>query len=214
MREPFLINPPKFYAGKRKSHKKVVRRRTQRKSNPVGETLITVGGNPMKYFHRRSNPGIVSSGLKGAMDVKGWGPLAVTGGLSAVAAGIAPGAIAKFTGISNPWLLLGLRIGVAFGGGMLVGKYVSSEHGKVWTVVGTSLVAYDLLKQYVMPLILPSVGLAGVGYEYDGYTEGSDSQVNAFPNQVNAYPDEGGIQAFPLGSYPYDGQYGSYQTAT
>jgi hypothetical protein len=147
------------------------------------------------------------------MDVKGWGPLAVTGGLSAVAAGIAPGAIARLAGIANPWLLLGLRVGVAFGGGMLVGKYVSQEHGRVWTIVGTSLVAYDLLKQYVLPAILPA-GLAGVGFEYQGYEEAEDSQVNAFPNQVNAYPDDGGMQAFPLGSYPYDGQYGSYATAT
>lgn len=214
MREPFLINPPKFYAGKRSHGKKVHRRRTKRKSNPVGETLITVGGNPMRYFHRRGNPVNVGAGLRGAMDVRGWGPLAVTGGLSAVAAGVVPGSIARMAGIANPWLLLGLRVGVAFGGGMLVSRFVSSEHGKVWTVVGTSLVAYDLLKQYVMPLILPGVGLSGVGFEYDGYTEESDSQVNAFPNQVNAYPDEGGIQAFPLGSYPYDGQYGSYSTAT
>jgi len=212
MREPFLINPPKFYAGKRSSSRKVHRRRTKRKSNPVGETLITVGGNPMRYFHRARNP--VSTSLKGAMDVRGWGPLAVTGGLSAVSAGIVPQYVASMAGLSNPWLLLGLRVGVAFGGGMLVGKYVNAEHGKVWTIVGTSLVAYDLLKQYVMPLILPAVGLSGVGFEYDGYTEASDSQVNAFPNQVNAYPDEGGIQAFPLGSYPYDGQYGSYSTAT
>lgn len=207
MREPFLVNPPQYV---RKRHRKGVKT-LSRRQNPIGETLVTIGGNPMRYFHRRRNP--VATSLKGAMDVKGWGPLAVTGGLSAVAAGIAPGAIARFAGIANPWLLLGLRIGVAFGGGMLVGKYVSQEHGKVWTVVGTSLVAYDLLKQYVLPAILPS-GLAGVGFEYQGYEEAEDSQVNAFPNQVNAYPDDGGMQAFPLGSYPYDGQYGSYATAT
>lgn len=207
MREPFLVNPPQYV---RKRHRKGVKT-LSRRQNPIGETLVTIGGNPMRYFHRRRNP--VATSLKGAMDVKGWGPLAVTGGLSAVAAGIAPGAIARFAGIANPWLLLGLRIGVAFGGGMLVGKYVSQEHGKVWTVVGTSLVAYDLLKQYVLPAILPA-GLAGVGFEYQGYEEAEDSQVNAFPNQVNAYPDDGGMQAFPLGSYPYDGQYGSYATAT
>lgn len=207
MREPFLVNPPQYV---RKRHRKGVKT-LSRRQNPIGETLVTIGGNPMRYFHRRRNP--VATSLKGAMDVKGWGPLAVTGGLSAVAAGIAPGAIARLAGIANPWLLLGLRVGVAFGGGMLVGKYVSQEHGRVWTIVGTSLVAYDLLKQYVLPAILPA-GLAGVGFEYQGYEEAEDSQVNAFPNQVNAYPDDGGMQAFPLGSYPYDGQYGSYATAT
>lgn len=212
MREPFLVNPPKFYV--RKRHRKrggsMHKRQDKRRSNPVGETLITVGGNPMMYFHRRKrNP--VATSLKGAMDVKSWGPLAVTGGLSAVSAGIVPTYIANMAGISNPWVLLGLRVGVAFGGGMLVGKYVSSEHGKVWTVVGTSLVAYDLLKQYVLPMVLPA-GLAG--FEYQGYEEQGNSQINAFPNQVGNYPDDGGIQAFPLGSYPYDGAYGGYATAT
>jgi hypothetical protein len=97
---------------------------------------------------------------------------------------------------------------------MLVGRYVSKEHGNVWTVVGTSLVAYDLLKEYVFKQFFPGLGLSGVGYEYPGYEEQGDSQVNAFPNQVGTYPDEGGIQAFPLGSYPYDGAYGGYSTAT
>lgn len=209
MKEPFLINPPKFFARKRRSGGA---KKYHRKQNPVGETLVTIGGNPMRYFHRRRNP--VAASLKGALDVRGWAPLAVTGGLSAVGAGVLPGVISRFVGITNPWLTLGLKVGVAFGGGMAVSKFVSPEHGKVWTVVGTSLVAYDLLQQYVMPLILPAVGLAGVGFEYDGYTEEGDSQINAFPNQVSAYPDEGGMQAFPLGSYPFDGEYGSYATMT
>ena len=165
----------------------------------------------MRYFHRR-NPA-VPAGLKGAMDIQKWGPLALTGGLSAVAAGVVPGMLAQWTG-TNPWVQIGVRLAVAFGGGVAVGQYVSKEHGSVWAVVGTSLVAYDLLKQYVFSQFFPGLGLSGVGYEYAGYTEEGDSQVNAFPQNVAAYPDEGGIQAFPLGSYPYDGQYGSYATMT
>lgn len=212
MREPFLINPPKKYV--RKRHRRSGGSRTrvfERKQNPVGETLITVGGNPMRYFHRARNP--VGAGLQGAMNVKGWGPLAVTGGLSAVAAGAAPGMLAQWTG-TNPWVQVGVRLAVAFGGGMLVGRYVSKEHGNVWAVVGTSLVAYDLLKQYVFAQFFPGLGLSGVGFEYQGYEEQGNSQINAFPNQVSSYPDEGGVQAFPLGSYPYDGTYGGYATAT
>lgn len=166
----------------------------------------------MRYFYHRRRKNPVSTTLKGAMDVKGWGPLAVTGGLSAVASGIAPNYLAGLAGVTNPWLLLGLKVGVAFGGGALVSKFVSSEHGKVWIVVGTSLVAYDLLKQYVLPMVLPA-GLSGVGYYYPDYQEQGDSQVNAFPN-MGTYPDEGGVQAFPLGSYPYDGEYGTYATRT
>jgi len=211
IREPFLINPPSKYARKRhhKSSGKGSVKYFKRKSNPVGETLITVGGNPMRYFRRSRNP--VGTGLQGAMNVRGWGPLAVTGGLSAMATGLAPGMLAQFTG-TNPWVQVGVRLAVAFGGGMAVGRYVSKEHGNVWTVVGTSLVAYDLLKEYVFKQFFPALGLSG--YEYPGYEEQGDSQVNAFPNQVGTYPDEGGIQAFPLGSYPYDGAYGGYATAT
>lgn len=212
MKEPFLVNPPGKHARKHGRHSgvKMFHHKRSRKSNPVGETLITVGGNPMQYFHRK-NP--VQSGLKGVMDVKHWGPLAITGGLSAAAAGILPGMLAQYTGV-NPWVNIGVRLAIAFGGGMAVGQYVSKEHGSVWAVVGTSLVAYDLLKQY----LFPTLGLAGNGYEYEGYSEGSDSQVNAFPQGgMSAYPDQGGIQAFPLGevgSYPYDGSYGGYATAT
>ena len=216
MKEPFLVNPPKKHARKhgRLSGSEKFFHRSKRKSNPIGETLITVGGNPMQYFHRR-NPVSVQGGLKSIMDVKHWGPLAVTGGLSAAAAGIVPGMLVQYSG-TNPWVQIGVRLAVAFGGGMAIGQYVSKEHGSVWAVVGTSLIAYDLIKQY----IFPSIGLSGVGaYDYDGYEQQGDSQVNAFPQAqgMSAYPDQGGIQAFPLGevgSYPFDGQYGSYATTT
>ena len=211
MKEPFLVNPPKHARkhGRSRGSEKTYHRK--RKSNPIGETLITVGGNPMQYFHRK-NPVSVQAGLKTVMDVKHWGPLAVTGGLSAAAAGILPGMIAQYTG-TNPWVQIGVRLAIAFGGGMAVGQYVSKEHGSVWAVVGTSLVAYDLLKQY----LFPTLGLSG--FAYDGYEQQGDSQVNAFPQAqgMSAYPDQGGIQAFPLGdvgSYPFDGQYGSYATMT
>ncbi len=219
MKEPFLVNPPKR-AGKLKRvgavgslHRSSYHKHKRRRRNPVGETLITVGGNPMHYFHRRKNP--VTTGLKGALNVKSWAPLALVGGASAIAAGIVPPMI-PFVNTLGPWGQLGARLGVAFLGGMAVNKFFNQEYAKVWTVVGVSLVAYDLLKQYVLPMV-PGVAVAGLGYQYDGYNEGSDSQVNAFPNAMSAYPDAGGVQAFPLGeigSYPYDGQYGSYHTTT
>jgi hypothetical protein len=103
---------------------------------------------------------------------------------------------------------------------MVVNRVSNQEYAKVWTVVGVSLVAYDLLRQYVMPMVsgfIPGAPAAVSGFEYQGYTEEGNSQVNAFPNAVGSYPDQGGVQAFPLGeiaSYPYDGQYGSYYTRT
>ena len=235
MKEPFLINPPKrartregrigregslhrprvyVRKGRWKTSDRARVARPGRYVNPVGETLITVGGNPMHYFHRRRNP--VGSGLKGALDVKSWGPLALVGGSSAIAAGLLPPMV-PYINTLGPWGQLGARIGVAFLGGMAVRKVFNEEYAKVWTVVGVSLVAYDLLKQYVLPMIpgaTAAVPAAAVsGFEYQGYSEEGNSQVNAFPNMAS-YPDNGGVQAFPLGSYPYDGEYGSYYTRT
>lgn len=242
MEEPFLINPPKSLrvrkhsrvrgkglgregslhrprvyveSGRWKTSSQARKVKPDLFLNPVGETLITVGGNPMRYFmsHRRRNPGVVASGLKGALKVQSWAPFALTGALSATATA----AIPPMIGLTNEWANYGVKIAIAFVGGMSVGRFVGAEHGKVWAVVGTSLVAYDILKKYVLAQFFPQLALAGVGYQYPGYSEEGDSQVNAFPNTVSAYPDEGGVQAFPLGevgSYPYDGSYGSYYTRT
>lgn len=235
MKEPFLINPPKS-ARKRSKKERIGREgslhrprvyvrkgrwQTSSKArvakpswyvNPIGETLVTVGGNPMRYFHRRKNP--VGTGLKGALAVKTWGPLALVGGASAIAAGIlAP--MVPFVNTLGPWGQVGARLGVAFLGGMAVGKVTNQEYARVWTIVGISLVGYDLLKQYIMPMVSGFVPAPAVsGFEYQGYQEEGNSQINAFPNAVGNYPDQGGVQAFPLGSYPYDGEYGSYYTAT
>lgn len=166
----------------------------------------------MKYFfHHRRNPAEAAVGLKGAMDIGKWAPLAVTGALSAVATASVP----PMLGITSEWMGYGAKLAVAFGGSMLVANFVDKQHAGVWAVVGTSLVAYDILKKYVLASFFPQLALAGTGaFEYQGYAEQGNSQINAFPNQVSTYPDHGGVQAFPLGSYPYDGQYGSYYTAT
>lgn len=234
MREPFLINPPKR-ARKRKSrigaegslHRPRVyvrkgrwqtssKARVARPSlyvNPVGESLITVGGNPMHYFHRRRNP--IGTGLKGALDIKGWAPLALVGGASAIVGGVAAPMI-PFVSTLGPWGQVGAKVAVAFLGSMAVAKFSNQEYAKAWVIGGLSVVAADILRQYILPMV-PGMAVAGLGYQYPDYTEAGDSQINAFPNAVSTYPDHGGVQAFPLGevgSYPYDGQYGSYYTQT
>jgi len=208
MKEPFLVNPPKAVHVRKHGRKRQLRR----KDNPIGEALVVIGSNPvrgggkrMHYFHHRNPVGADS--IKSAMNVGHWAPLAITGGLSAVAAGVVPGML----GLTGPWTQLGARLVVAFGGGIAVTKFVGKEHGSVWAVVGLALIAYDLLKRYVISSFFPQLGLSGVG-AYQGYTLRDESQMSAFPQNVSAYPDNG-VSAFPLGeagSYPYDGQYGAY----
>lgn len=172
--------------------------------NPLGETLMTVGGNPMasRYYHyyrRKENP--VKLGLRGITDVKQWAPLAVWGALSATATGAVPAML----GLRTPWMKIGGQLATAFMGGMLVSRTWSKEAGNIWAVVGTSLIVYDLLKTWVFARYFPMLA----GPEYNQYETDSESQrvgqypeneVGAFPEEVSAYPEE-------VGAYPYDGDY-------
>lgn len=278
--EPFLINPPKFL---RRGRKKVSAKLkhwsfVSRRKNPVGETLVTIGANPMgcspclerrvgmrnplsyvgvlrggKYGqhghyhfrykksgkgrkkakknpvnawfgqirrHRKSalrgwvgrrrhrrNPAVdfgkVTSGI---MDVRGWAPLAVTGGLSAITGAMLPGMV----GIANPWAKLGVQTVVAIGGGVLVDNFVDKRHGQAWMVVGVSMVGYQLLKQFVLMPYFPQLAV-GLGEYNDYYLRDVSQEVGAFPQEVSAFPGE--VSAYPgvgtvqeeVGAYPYDG---------
>lgn len=172
-------NPPTFFRGRRRAHRRGYRR------NPVG-----VG----RMFRDITNVGE-------------WGPLAVTGGLSAVTGAVVPGMV----GIVNPWGRLGVQLVTAVGGGMLVGNIAGSRHGNAWTIVGVSMVGYQLLKQFVLAPYFPQLAV-GLG-EYEAYYSPEEPYaqvgsatgygVNAFPNEVSAFPNE-------VSAYPYDGSTTDY----
>jgi hypothetical protein len=176
--------------------------------NPMGESLIIVGGNPMRRMFSlgkfRRNPDGAVGALRGAVRVGDWAPLAVTGGLAAVATGAVP----LMLQIVNPWMRYGAQVGTAFLGGWAAGTFAGREHGKVFTIVGTSLVAYDLLKNFVFARFFPGIPLG----DYDTYEEAgaASQQVGAgYPeNDMSAYPEEVGAYPEEVGAYPYDGQYG------
>ena len=176
--------------------------------NPLGGTLMTVGGNPMasRYYHyyrRKDNPARMKLGFRGLTEVQQWAPLAVWGALSATATATVP----TMFGLRTPWMRIGGQLATAFGGGMLVRQMWSKEAGNIWALVGTSLVMYDLLKTWVFARFFPA--LAGVGMEYSQYETDSESQrVGQYPvNEVSVYPEE--VSAYPeeVGAYPYDGDY-------
>lgn len=152
------------------------------------------------------------TGKGGLTDVASWGPLALTGSVSAITTTIAPGML----GLVNPWAQLGTKLVVAFGGGAVVEKAVGRQHGQVWMLVGVSLVAFQLLKQYVLMPYAPQFAVSlGAYQDYYGPSEEMVSQqVGAFPHELSAYPQE--MSAYPgvgaeeeeVGAYPYDGRYG------
>ena len=172
--------------------------------NPLGSSLVTIGGNPMsRYYHfskrRKSNP--VKLGFRGMTEVKQWAPLAVWGALSATATGMVPGML----GLTGTWMRAGGQLATAFIGGMVVRQMWNKEAGNIWAVVGASLVMYDFLRDWVFARFFPELPLG----DYSGYEEANraDSQSVGQYGDMDAYPEE--VAAFPneVGSYPYDGNY-------
>lgn len=170
------------------------RARSRRRRNPIAM-------NPRRrrksYRRRRRNPALTMRGLGLPISIKGALPLAVTGGAAAVVASIAPG-LAR---VQSPWAQIGVKVAVGVGGGIILGKTVGREHGKIWMIVSGSLIVADLLKKYVLGRIMPGMG------DY-----GDEEYVGAFPYEdtVGAYPEEVdvagiGIGGVDTGDYPYGG---------
>jgi hypothetical protein len=163
----------------------------------------------------------------GMMNIREWGPLAITGGLSAMTGAIAP----SMLGVTNPYMRLGVQAAVAIGGGIVVERVVSKAHGQAWMIVGVAMVGYQLLKQYVVLPYFPqfAVGLGGEmegdgmgGYNQyypDDTSQDVSQQVGAFADEnMGAFPDSqdsryagvggDGMDGDGMGAYPYDGSGG------
>ena len=185
------------------------RRRRVRHANPM------TSANPKRSYgfrRRRRNPAIMAQFGRftgGVMNVRGWAPLAITGGLSAVTGAVVPGML----GVVNPWAKYGVQTAVAIGGGLAVESFVDKRHGEAWMVVGVAMVGYQLLKEFVLQPYFPQFAV-GLG-EYQSYYPNSEyiaqnevsQQVGAFPSSLSAFPQTMG--GYPgsdeMGAYPYDG---------
>lgn len=191
------------------------RRKRVRHANPavVSNPIRSRRRRGVRRSARRRNPMLgatVGQFTSSVMNVREWGPLAVTGGLSAAVGAVVPGMI----GVANPWAKLGVQTAVAIGGGLVVERMVDKRHGQAWMIVGVAMVGYQLLKQFVIAPYFPQFAI-GLGAYNDYYPnsaieEGDEvsQQVGVFPNQmgafVNDYPGVGGAGE-DLGAYPYDG---------
>jgi hypothetical protein len=148
----------------------------------------------------------------GLTDIRSWGPLAITGGLSAVTGAVVPGML----GVTNTWAKYGVQTAVAVGGGMVVERFVDKRHGHAWMIVGVAMVGYQLLKEFVLQPYFPQFAV-GLG-EYPSYYPNSGSEddndvsqqvgafpsLGAFPSAMSGYPGVGG-GTDSVGAYPYDG---------
>lgn len=190
------------------SHSRGSRRRRVRHNPEVSLSNPRHRRHRRKHsYRRRHNPALSLTRFTGGiMNVRSWGPLAITGGLSAVTGAVVPGMI----GVANPWMKYGVQAAVAIGGGMVVEKFVDKRHGETWMIVGVSMVGYQLLKEFVLQPYFPQFAV-GLG-EYPSYyptsayeeEENVSQQVGAFPQALSAFPNA--MNDYPgVGAYPYDG---------
>jgi len=194
------------------------RRRRVRHGNPMTAANPKRHRSKRRSFHsrrrHRSNPAIMAQFSRftgGITDIRSWGPLAITGGLSAVTGAVVPGML----GVTNPWAKYGVQTAVAVGGGMVVENFVDKRHGQAWMIVGVAMVGYQLLKEFVLQPYFPqfAVGLGDYQeyYPNSNAAEGDDvsQQIGAFPQSVGAFPssmnDYPGVGGDGVGAYPYDG---------
>jgi hypothetical protein len=91
-------------------------------------------------------------------------------------------------GMVSTWPRLGVKAGIAFGGTMVLGRFLGRSNGIYFAVgAGISLVS-DILRTFIFKT---TVAAAGVG---------------AFPYQMGAYPSEfRGYEGFE--AYPYEQSY-------
>jgi len=134
-------------------------------------------------------------------------PYFITGAASMIATAKVPTLIGA--GDSMLWKY-GSQLVSAIGGGILVGKFFGKTHGFVWAAVGGSVVAADLISNYV----LKQVGISGLAEDLIEYQPSVGAypyaEVGAYPYaEVGAYPyaEISGYPYAEVGAYPYSGEY-------
>jgi hypothetical protein len=151
---------------------------------------MLMGNKPKRRRKYKRNP----SGLLGMLPtIKGINlghiiPLALTGGLSVIATGMAP----NFVPVQSQWARYGVQAAVGVGGGIVLNKAVRGQHGTIWAVSSFAVIAVDLIQKHV----LTRLGLAGYG------------DVGAFPYEtgVGAYTEEYAQPELAVDPYPYGGE--------
>lgn len=109
---------------------------------------------------------------------------------------IATGIVAKMAVDKVPGILglTGLpaaaaKLAVAFGGGMLLGRFIGTSNATIWTLIGAITVATDLLNEYVLKTSLGYLSIPNT------------LSLGAYPSEVRgSYPPLGAdFGAFPYG---------------
>lgn len=176
-------------------------------TNPIGESLVIAGGNPVRRYIKRRyrynprryrksymyprNPVIAMGGV---WDFQRNLPYLVTGGLSAIATVTVPGLLGP-TVVTGPGMKYAVQLGTAIGGAMIIDWMAPRwrGHGTVWFLVGTALVAADMLKEY---LLKPVFGMTWLGEDELGYYE-LGQEAYEVAQEPESMEDVVNMEAFP-----------------
>jgi len=181
------------------------RHRRSYRRNPIGESLMIAGSNPMRRYrkhrrnparrhyrrHYRRNPAMTGA-MGGPLDIMKNVPYLVTGAVSITATTLGPGFIPGAA--TSPWMKYGAQAAIVVGGGLVVGKMFGRTHGSVWAVTGGAVIVADLLANFV----LKPMGLFS-DYDVEGYDlDAEDTGYYGEGEDLEAYPyDSEELSAFP-----------------
>ncbi len=201
------------FGGKRRmsGRKSTSRRTTRRRRNPMMAAL----GNPRRRrtYHKRPRYTVTGVSRPRRRRNPRLGPFsfnlmtAVWIGTGVLSTEIVPRVVKRFwAGIptSGPAGYL-VKAGVAFGSGMIVGKFSNKQNGALVTAGGLAMIFVDLFRQYALPKIPYLSGMAGDDSlvvrgdieDLAGYVETSENLAGFVeaPSPLQGYVDN------PAGAY-------------
>ena len=205
------------YGTKPKFKRKPLKRRTVKKAKTITGKEVKAMAKRKKAVKRneprkrrrsfRRNPATSMIKEFSPSKLMSIAPYFITGAASMIATAKVPTLIGA--GDSMLWKY-GSQLVSAIGGGILVGKFFGKTHGFVWAAVGGSVVAADLISNYV----LKQVGISGLAEDLIEYQPSVGAypyaEVGAYPYaEVGAYPyaEISGYPYAEVGAYPYSGEY-------
>lgn len=177
--------------------------RSRKSHIAINPFMSIAGANPSrgrKRGRRLSRNPVMSGIMQAPKAIFSAGPFLLTGGLAGVAVAVVPGYVSQYVG-DSPIAKYGTQfatLGVSY---VAAGKFLGRDYAYAVLIGGGSIIAFDLLKTYVLK------GFLGMSDYSLGEYDLSGSWDNLDPSGVD-YPlgeEEGGdlIDAFPsnLGAF-------------
>lgn len=179
--------------------------RSRKSHIAINPFMSIAGANPRRGHKRRGrrlsrNP-VMGGIMQAPKAIFSAGPFLLTGGLAGVAVAVVPGYVSQWTGDSAvaKYGTQFATLGVSY---VAAGKFLGRDYAYAVLIGGGSIIAFDLLKTYVLKGFLGmsdySLGeyslsgnwdnLEPSGVDYPlGEEVGDDEMIDAFPSNLGAF---------------------------